>query len=300
LRALSNARPTSAAPRSARGWAQGRPPGDVVKAQKAIGTDRAAAVAKRNLAKQDREQLEAVALGRTPAPEGDELPRNYRAPGSVCPQGAPHLPEYDLWVTLHGGNGTFAKRKAKARWVEELKQHAARELAFYDEAENQRQKAIDAERRRRLADEELKLRIAEAEKERQRRLQEEERARAQRLEEERRQKEEAERRWRLQQPRKCKACGGSGNCDACEGRGCARRFYFSASVTGRTAAPSDDKVLNPVFGALPMGCHSCGGAGDGACWGEYIPGSGHCGECGGSRFEDAPPGGWPVDEIPGN
>jgi len=212
------------------------------------------------------------------------LPDFYRPEGMPPPKGACFLPSYKLWVTLHGGNGTWQQRKASAEWEEQQLEHRQRERERENAERALRQRRAEAERRRRAIDEELRLRVEEAERERRRRQEEEARLQAEREEAERKRRLEEERQWRLGQPRACRSCAGTGKCAACGGQGFTSIVYLSESVK-----PGDGCVC----GRLPLGCGACGGRGDDACWGEFRGGGGRCTDCRGEGIVPAPIGGWP-------
>lgn len=194
------------------------------------------------------------------------------------------LPGYQLWVTLHGGNGKWQKRRAKVEWEEQQLDYEQREQEREHAERALRLRRAEAERRRRAAGEELRLRVEEAERERRRRQEEEARLEAERQEAERQRRLEEERRWLLRQPRACRSCAGTGRCSACAGQGRTSTLYLAESVK------AEDGV---VCGRLPSGCGFCGGRGDSAAWGAFKCGSGKCAECSGEGRVPAPPGGWP-------
>lgn len=216
-----------------------------------------------------------------PADESLPPPEWYRPEGAPTPKGCTFLPDYQLWVTLHGGNGNWQKRRARSEWEQQQLDHRLSERERSNAEVALRLRRAEAERRRRAADEELRLRVQEAERERRRRQESEARLRAEREEAERRRRLEEERLWLLSQPRACPSCTGTGRCAACAGQGCTSTLYFAERVKTEAGV---------VCGRLPLGCPFCGGKGDGADWGEFKSGSGRCAECHGEGRVPAPQG----------
>lgn len=235
------------------------------------------------------------ALARIPVPAvpaGQErLPEWFREEGVLAPVSAPLLPEYPLWVTLHGGNGAWKQAAAQEVWEQQLCDHAEWQREWALREERMRAKRIEAERRRKELEEEERRRYQEAERSRKQR-EEEEAARKRQEEEERlRRLEEEERQRRRRLPRTCEMCQGTGKCSQCEGRGSVPTLFLAGCVTDRShTGPLRQR------GSLPRGCAMCGGDGDGATWGEFVPGKGHCISCSGAGMKAAPRDGWPDEE----
>lgn len=215
--------------------------------------------------------------------DDDELPDLYSLKHGDT-RGGNLVPHYDLWVTLHGGNGRWRQAKARQEWVFQVMEHEASERARKQEADRQRARKLEVERIRRAEEEELRRRVEEAEQERKRRKEEELRLQMQREEEARRRKLEEERLLAAQQPRNCEKCAGTGRCTACQGDGRLNTLFLAPSVGAR---PS------PIFqGRRPRGCRACGGGGDGALASDFFPGSGKCDCCKGTGLIRPPPGGF--------
>lgn len=212
------------------------------------------------------------------------IPDWYQPDGAPSKVAEPLLPEHNLWVTLHGGNGVWHQRKARVAWAQQLVQHDERAREQELLQKNLRMRRAEAERQRKAAEEESRLRVEEAERERWRRQQEEDRLRTEREEMEKRRLEEEERKELLRRPQVCSACGGSGTCRGCSGEGYVLTVYLAETLKPRNGA---------ACGRLPRGCSNCGGGGDGAAWGDFVSGSGRCTKCSGVGRIPAPPGGWP-------
>mmetsp|Transcript_61459 Transcript_61459/g.143851 ORF Transcript_61459/g.143851 Transcript_61459/m.143851 type:complete len:358 (-) Transcript_61459:124-1197(-) len=194
------------------------------------------------------------------------------------------LPDYELWVTLHGGNGRWQQARAQNQWAQMLVEHEAAMAAKKLETERQRLRRAEVARIRRAEEEELRRRVEEAEHDKRRRKEEELRLQMQREEEARRAKLEEERLLELMQPRKCQKCEGSGRCANCQGEGSVDVLFLAPSVGSRPM---------PILqGRRPRGCRLCGGAGDGALLRDFVAGSGRCDICKGERFIKPPPGGF--------
>ncbi|CAE7157489.1 unnamed protein product [Symbiodinium pilosum] len=194
------------------------------------------------------------------------------------------LPDYELWVTLHGGNGRWQQARAQNQWAHMLVEHEAAMAAKKQEAERQRLRRAEVARIRRAEEEELRRRVEEAEQDKRRRKEEELRLQMQREEEARRAKLEEERLLELMQPRKCQKCEGTGRCSNCQGDGSVDVLFLAPAVGSRPM---------PILqGRRPRGCRQCGGAGDGALLRDFIAGSGRCDICKGERFIKPPPGGF--------
>ncbi|CAE7535296.1 unnamed protein product [Symbiodinium sp. CCMP2456] len=194
------------------------------------------------------------------------------------------LPDYELWVTLHGGNGRWQQARAQTQWAHMLVEHEAAMAAKKLETERQRLRRAEVARIRRAEEEELRRRVEEAEHDKRRRKEEELRLQMQREEEARRAKLEEERLLELMQPRKCQKCEGSGRCANCQGEGSVDVLFLAPSVGSRPM---------PILqGRRPRGCRLCGGAGDGALLRDFVAGSGRCDVCKGERFIKPPPGGF--------
>eukprot|EP00930_Biecheleria_cincta_P092809 TRINITY_DN8285_c0_g1_i2.p1 TRINITY_DN8285_c0_g1~~TRINITY_DN8285_c0_g1_i2.p1 ORF type:complete len:370 (+),score=58.98 TRINITY_DN8285_c0_g1_i2:78-1187(+) len=215
--------------------------------------------------------------------DDEELPVLYSLKHGDT-RGGVLVPHYDLWVTLHGGNGRWRQAKARQEWVFQVMEHEALERARKQEADRQRARKLEVERIRRAEEEELRRRVEEAEQERKRRKEEELRLQMQREEEARRRKLEEERLLAAQKPRPCEKCAGSGRCTACQGDGKLNTLFLAPTVGSR---PS------PIFqGRRPRGCRACGGGGDGALASDFFPGSGKCDTCRGTGLIRPPPGGF--------
>ncbi|CAE6960127.1 unnamed protein product [Symbiodinium natans] len=219
-----------------------------------------------------------------PKQRGQE--KDYPATYSIKPGdlGGSLLPDYPLWVTLHGGNGRWQQARAQNQWAQMLVEHEAAMAAKKLETERQRLRRAEVARIRRAEEEELRRRVEEAEQDKRRRKEEELRLQMQREEEARRAKLEEERLLELMQPRKCQRCEGSGRCANCQGEGSVDVLFLAPSVGSRPM---------PILqGRRPRGCRQCGGAGDGALLRDFVAGSGRCDVCKGERFIKPPPGGF--------
>mmetsp|Transcript_28009 Transcript_28009/g.63050 ORF Transcript_28009/g.63050 Transcript_28009/m.63050 type:complete len:351 (-) Transcript_28009:102-1154(-) len=211
-----------------------------------------------------------------------EFPSTYTVkPGDL---GGALLPDYALWVTLHGGNGRWQQARAQNQWAQMLVEHEVAVAAKKQEAERQRLRRAEVARIRRAEEEELRRRVEEAEQDKRRRKEEEHRLQMQREEEARRAKLEEERLLELMQPRKCQKCDGTGRCVNCQGEGSVDVVFLAPAVGTRPM---------PILqGRRPRGCRLCGGAGDGALLRDFIAGTGRCDVCKGERFIKPPPGGF--------
>lgn len=198
-------------------------------------------------------------------------------------------PDYNLWVSLVGGDGRWRQRKAEEEWARQLVEHAERLKEQRLEEEKRRAKlAKEAERLRRKQEEELRL-AEERKRAEEARRREEERLRREKEEEERRRRMAEEREKLRWVKRKCKVCNGSGLCRTCDGQGALQTYYLAATVNGPSASE---------YGCRPRGCEACGGLP--FDWGHYR-GSGKCDGCNGARmirpppegWQSPPPGGWP-------
>eukprot|EP00929_Paragymnodinium_shiwhaense_P057213 TRINITY_DN28630_c0_g1_i1.p1 TRINITY_DN28630_c0_g1~~TRINITY_DN28630_c0_g1_i1.p1 ORF type:complete len:393 (-),score=93.80 TRINITY_DN28630_c0_g1_i1:167-1345(-) len=230
-------------------------------------------------------------VARIPRPKSGPKEGIPEAPAWFRPEGcpatvhdSPYLPEYPLWVSLHGGNGTWKKRAAETVFAQEVLDHEAFKKEWELREEREKARALEAEKRRRQEAIEEERRAQEAEKERQRRREEEERRRREAEEKQRQKLEEEERQRRKRLPRDCKACEGTGSCKTCDGRGFTQTLYLTSKVREGTST---------ACGRLPRGCERCGGSGDSADWGEFISGTGKCTGCHGQGKIQAPPRGWP-------
>jgi len=236
----------------------------------------------KHLAKDDKAEAET----------GRATPETYSIKGAPRAKWSPFMPDYDLWVTLKGGNGTWAKRQAQDVWEEQLQKHKEYEdEERRKEAERRRQRAMaaEAERKRR---EELERYIANHEQrelERRRKFEEQQRLDAERDAEMERQRAEAARWLAKRQPRECKSCKGSGHCPTCSGKGFIFHFY-PASTCSMNLYPTASTSRS--YGRVNGGCPGCGGSGD-ETWSNYTPGSGRCKPCGATGMVKAPDGGWP-------
>ncbi|CAJ1394909.1 unnamed protein product [Effrenium voratum] len=198
------------------------------------------------------------------------------------------LPNYDLWVTLHGGNGRWQQARAQNQWTHMLVEHEATLGARKQESERQRLRRAEAARQRRAEEEELSRRVEEAEADKRRRRDEELRQQ-QRLEEEaRKARLEEERLLELMQPRKCAKCNGTGRCSNCQGEGSVDVLFLSPRV-GHRHMPIQQ-------GRRPRGCRQCGGSGDGSLLRDFVAGTGRCDVCKGERFIQ--PGGFKGEVAP--
>lgn len=216
----------------------------------------------------------------------------YCVPGAPKPRWGPCLPEHELWVTLNGGNGTWAKLQAQKVWEDQMQLHKEQEeLERQKEAEKRRQRklAAEAERKRK---EDLERYIASHEQrelERRQKLEEAQRQEAEREAEAERKREE-EARWLAKlKPRECKKCAGSGHCANCTGKGFVFHFY-PASTCSMNLYPTAH--CSRGYGRVNGGCPACGGSGD-ETWSNYTAGSGQCKTCAATGMVKAPPGGWP-------
>jgi len=212
------------------------------------------------------------------------LPEWYRDDGTLAPLSKPLLPEYTLWVSLHGGNGQWAQQRAFDLWEKQQNDHATAQRDFAIREEHRLAMEAEAERRRKAEEEARRALFNTAEQERRRTLAQEEAERlAREAEAEARRKKEAEERERRrQQPRPCEKCSGTGKCTECSGDGFVPTFYLSCEVQDKASAR----------GRLPRGCPRCGGSGDGAFWGPFVNGSGKCAVCNGHGMVRPPPKGW--------
>merc|ERR1712204_54215 len=83
----------------------------------------------------------------------------YRENGTVAaPLSKQLLPEYTVWVSLHGGNGKWAQQKAVESWERQLQERSERQRAIADC--DARRLAREAEIERRRKDEETYRRLA--------------------------------------------------------------------------------------------------------------------------------------------
>ncbi|CAK8987978.1 Uncharacterized protein SCF082_LOCUS1192 [Durusdinium trenchii] len=200
------------------------------------------------------------------------------------------LPTYELWVTLHGGNGRWQQVRAQEQWAKMLLENEDALVARKLEAEKQRLRRAEAARQRRAEEEELSRRVEEAEADKKRRREEEQRLQLQREEEARRARLEEERLLESMKPRKCTKCSGTGRCSNCQGEG---------SVDVLFLAPQVGKRHTPIpQGRRPRGCRQCGGVGDGSWWKDVVMGSGRCDLCHGERVLQPPPGGFKTPVQP--
>jgi len=229
--------------------------------------------------------------------EGDDgdgaegMPNTYCIRGAPKPRWGPCLPDYELWVTLNGGNGTWARKQAYSVWEEQMQKHKEYEQAERNkDAERRRQRklAAEAERKRK---EDLEQYIASHEQrelERQERENEKRRLEAEKEAEEQR-KREKEAEWRAKRrPKECWECAGSGHCPTCTGKGFVFRFY-PASTTSMNLYPTAS--CSRGYGRTNGGCPACGGSGD-ETWSNYVQGTGHCRKCKATGMIEAPAGGW--------
>lgn len=221
--------------------------------------------------------------------EETEIPDFYRVEGANT-IGVPLLPDFELWVSLKGGNGSWQKRKAVSKWRLELAQHQDSEATRIAELKNATRAVKEASEKRRLQQEELQRRVEEDAIERRRRQDAEEiRLYNQREEEDKQRRILAEKREQMHKPRPCKFCSGTGKCVPCNGKGCTLTLFLAPVVSERTTS---------IHGQLPRGCSSCGGCGDDAYWGDFVCGSGTCQSCSGKGQVPAPVNGWPDCQVP--
>lgn len=200
------------------------------------------------------------------------------------------LPSYELWVTLHGGNGRWQQVRAQHHWAQMLVENEEAEVIRKQEAEKQRLRRAEAARQRRAEEEELSRRVEEAEADKKRRKEEEHRLQLQREEEARKARLEEARLLESMKPRKCQKCNGTGRCSNCQGEG---------SVDVLFLAPQVGKRHMPIpQGRRPRGCRQCGGVGDGSLARDFGPGSGKCDACHGERLFQPPPGGFKTPAKP--
>eukprot|EP00927_Polykrikos_kofoidii_P078977 TRINITY_DN75777_c0_g1_i1.p1 TRINITY_DN75777_c0_g1~~TRINITY_DN75777_c0_g1_i1.p1 ORF type:complete len:397 (-),score=75.26 TRINITY_DN75777_c0_g1_i1:93-1283(-) len=231
-------------------------------------------------------------VSRIPKPLKDvaaNVPAWFRADGCPATVHDPFLPEYKLWVTLHGGDGGWKQQIAMEEWERQVLAHEVRKREWELREERERARLLEAERRRRQEAEEEERRAEEAEAERRRRREEEERRQMEADLQKRKKAEEEERQRRRRLPRPCHTCEGSGQCKGCGGRGAADTLYFATRVQNGGSCAS-----NSQCGRLPRGCELCGGWGDSADWGEFNSGNGKCTTCQGVGKIQAPPRGWPT------
>lgn len=170
-----------------------------------------------------------------------------------------------------GGNGRWRQRKAeeffKRKQLEELER--LRQQRAMEEEKRRRRQEFEAKKKRQQQEEEQKR---QAERERQRREREEREEKLRREQErERQRREEEERDWLARQPRTCEACGGSGICSSCEGKGQLFSLFLVSQV---------GKGSHMEFGRQPQGCEECGGCKQNIL-GELVAGSGQCSGCNG-------------------
>ena len=214
--------------------------------------------------------------------QGD-LPLTYSVRPASLGQGS-LLPSYELWVTLHGGNGRWQQVRAQQDWAQMLLENEEAVVIRRQEAEKQRLRRAEAARQRAAEEEELSRRVEEAEADKKRRKEEEHRLQLQREEEARRARLEEERLLESMKPRKCPKCNGTGRCSNCQGEGSVD-VLFLAPYVGTRHIPIPQ-------GRHPRGCRHCGGFGDGSVPGTFGPGTGRCDVCHGERFIQPPPGGF--------
>lgn len=170
-----------------------------------------------------------------------------------------------------GGNGRWRQRKAdeffKKRQLEELER--LRQQRAMEEDRRRRRQEFEAKKKRQQQEEEQKR---QAERDRQRREHEEREEKVRREQErERQRREEEEREWLARQPRTCEACGGSGVCVGCGGKGQLFSLFLVTQV---------EKGAHMEFGRQPQGCEECGGCKQNIM-GELVAGSGQCSSCNG-------------------
>jgi len=227
--------------------------------------------------------LDTATTWKVGSDDDEELPGLYSLKHGET-RGGVLVPHYDLWVTLHGGNGRWRQVRARQEWEFQVMEHEASERARKQEADRQRARKLEVERIRRAEEEELRRRVEEAEQERKRKKEEELRLQMQREDEARKRKLEEERLLAAQQPRNCEKCAGTGRCKHCGGDGRLNTLFLAPKVGSR---PS------PIFqGRRPRGCRACGGGGDGALASDFFPGSGKCETCKGTGLIRPPPGGF--------
>jgi len=167
----------------------------------------------------------------------------------------PVLTMEELMLDLQGGNGRQKKQEAEEKVRRRAWLQAEKDLqAQHDEELRcQQQKEQDEWLRRAMADqEEVVQKNAEHA-----RLEEEKEEKQRAMDDEARLQMEANeaKLKRLQQPRQCITCGGSGKCSACSGSGCHTVTYLSSNVGAFSQA---------FRGRTESGCRACGGRQDGA------------------------------------
>jgi len=220
------------------------------------------------------------------SPEEQEIPTDYALTEGEKRHGA-FLPEYNLWITLRGGNGRWQQARAREDWFNLCIDYEEKERQRKEEELRLRFRRGELAKLRRQEEEELRRRVEESEIEKRRRKEEEARLVLQREEEARQRRLEEERQSLLRKPRACHYCTGTGKCATCGGDGRVDALFLSSSV-GLKKSPVPQ-------GRMSRGCKSCDGSGDSGS-SDFFPGSGKCGRCCGCGNINAPPGGWPSHE----
>lgn len=222
-----------------------------------------------------------------------EIPNWYREQGSST-EGVALLPDWPLYISLKGGNGLWEKRKAIIEWRHQLAEHRESEVKRISALKMARKAKIEADLKVKVDRDWLQRRVEEdAIARKQRMIAEQEEALRLRLEQEDLKRINKEKKATMFISRPCKICTGSGKCIPCTGKGCTMTLFLATTVNEEAQFFSGEQKSKTVCGQLPRGCAPCGGSGDGAWWGEFIPGSGYCQSCGGKGQVPAPPNGWP-------
>jgi len=181
----------------------------------------------------------------------------------------------ELLLDLQGGNGRRKKQEAEEQIQHRAWLQVEKDLQVKREEESRRQlqKENDDWLQRTLEDQEEIMRT-EAEKAR---LEEQKEDKQRAIDEEAHLQTEAKEAMlkRLQQPRQCTTCCGSGKCLACSGSGCHTVTYLSPNVG------ASSQVFN---GRTKSGCRACGGRQDGAelLKLDVLKGHGRCHTCRGA------------------
>jgi len=187
----------------------------------------------------------------------------------------PVLNMEELLFDLQGGNGSHKKLQADDEIHRRAWLQAEKELQAQHDQESRRQlqKETTEWLHRAMADKEEmhekidgKARLEEEKEEKQRAMDEEARLEMEASEAKRK---------RLQQPRQCFKCSGSGKCSSCSGSGCHTVTYLS---------PNAGACSQAFRGRTESGCRLCGGRQDGAELLELavLKGHGRCETCNGA------------------
>uniref|UniRef100_A0A7S1R1N4 Uncharacterized protein n=1 Tax=Alexandrium catenella TaxID=2925 RepID=A0A7S1R1N4_ALECA len=174
-------------------------------------------------------------------------------------------------IDLIGGNGRWRQARAKEdceqRRLEEEEMQRQERLR---EAEKERRRAERREMRRRAKEEEERKR-REAEEKKLQEMRERERLRQEQQERERQHRLELEAERQRRMPQTCQTCKGSGQCQACSGKG----FQFSTFLVSTVSTESMQE-----YGRAMQGCAGCGGCKQGIR-GSLNKGLGKCSSCDG-------------------